>query len=506
MKALRIIVAVLLLSSVSLAQAPKREFRAVWVSTLANLDWPSKPNLSGERQRLEFLKMLDKLQTIGINAVIFQVRPAGDAFYKSSLAPWSHYLSGKQGRPPQGNYDPLTFMVEACHERNMEFHAWFNPFRAVSHNVWAPPCAENIVVKHPDWTFDYAEGKYFDPGVPYVRDHVLDVIMEVVRNYDIDGVHFDDYYYPYPRQGEVVDDWKTWTRYGKGFSSRSDWRRRNVDLVIQRTSDSIKTAKPWVKFGVSPFGIWRNKGTDPRGSNTSRMDASFDHLFADVRKWALRHWVDYLAPQLYWSTNHPRANFNNLLQWWGSLDYKGHLYVGHSIYMLAPDHPNGYTRPHQYLQQMDITRADPRISGNVFFRASSLIDNLCSFSDSLCRRLYLQPALIPSMPWLDSIPPNRVNRFQIKDKEGKPFLSWEEPDPAPDGEIAQYYVVYRFLAGHEPDFENVNNIMAVTREKEFLDESALVGPVYLYAIKSVDRLHNESERFVYLEYRPDIQE
>ncbi|HXS35707.1 MAG TPA: family 10 glycosylhydrolase, partial [Flavipsychrobacter sp.] len=275
------------------AQSPKREFRAAWIATVANIDWPSKPGLPSINQQQQFTALLDKLKGIGCNAVIVQVRPACDAFYPSDIEPWSHYLTGKQGVAPFPFYDPLKFMIDETHKRNMEFHAWFNPFRALMDSRKNPNPPSHVTHRHPDWVINYGGKSYLDPGNPAVREYVIKVITDVVKRYDIDGVHLDDYFYPYRVAGEEFGDYRSYKQYGENMQ-KDDWRRNNVSLFMSLLYTNIKHIKSYVKVGVSPFGVWRNVSKDPEGSATRAGQTDYDDLYADVVLWCKRGWVDYL--------------------------------------------------------------------------------------------------------------------------------------------------------------------------------------------------------------------
>ena len=476
---------------------PKRELRAVWVTTLANLDWPSSARLSPRSQQLEFIRLLEEMQGLGMNAIMVQVRPAGDAFYPSKLAPWSQYLTGKQGQAPEPFYDPLDFMIRECHARNIEFHAWFNPFRALSHKKFSSVAASNPLNFHSDWFFEYGDSKYFDPGHPKAREHIIKVIMEVVENYDIDGVHLDDYFYPYPRAGEPLPDGKNWKTYGSGYRDKASWRRHNVDDFIATLSDSIFLEKQWVKFGVSPFGVWRNQEQDPKGSPTVRALSGYDELFADARKWLELGWVDYLAPQLYWSIGSRRASFSKLLNWWGEVAPHRHLYIGHAVYLMQQNPAPSWASASEFMKQVDLCRSTENASGNIWFRASTLMSNTNNLRKKLCDSYYNYHALPPTMPWLDSIPPNRPRSFWAQATEDGVFMEWRQPTPASDLDVARYYLIYRFMSAENPDFEDPRNIVGVSQETKFTDLDVEAGKRYFYAVTAVDRMHNESHRYVY---------
>ena len=497
-----VVALVVALSAFSQTSHPKREFRAAWVCTLANLDWPSKANLSSDVQKREFIAILNKLQRIGMNAVVVQVRPAGDAMYPSELSPWSQYLTGKQGKPPSPYYDPLEFMVEEAHKRNMEFHAWFNPFRAVSHVRFCSVTPDHPSRQHPDWCYLYGETKYYDPGVPDARHHLQSVIMEVVRKYDVDGIHLDDYFYPYPKKGEVIDDATTYARYGgKYFATKGDWRRDNIDRFVKGLGDSIRMAKPWLKYGISPFGVWRNRDEDARGSLTVRALASYDGLYADSRKWVQEGWVDYIAPQLYWNIDHPRASYRNLLTWWAELETSRHVYVGHATYLMSQATPPKWASTAEFLKQARMTRERPDIGGNIWFRSASLVSNPQGISEALRTKIYPYPAIPPAMPWRDSIPPLHPEALQTAAVKNGVSVAWEKPGPAEDGQEVSYYIVYRFEGQKVYDMDDPRHIVSIQRGTKFFDSKVERGKEYCYVVTSVDRCHNESSRFVYRRVR-----
>ena len=295
-------------------KAPKREFRGIWMASVDNIDWPSRSGLTAGEQKDELIKMLDAHQRAGINAIMLQIRPAADALYLKSREPWSKWLTGKQGVAPGPSYDPLEFAITEAHKRGMELHAWFNPYRASTDNKFAALSPQHITKIKPKWFFTYGGIKLFNPGIPEVRDYIVSVFLDVVDNYDIDGVHLDDYFYPYQITGQHINDLLTFQKYGTGFDNIKDWRRNNVDLLIKTLSDSIHKHKPYVKFGISPFGVWANKYQNPEGSET-HGGSSFFELFADSRKWVKEGWVDYINPQIYWPIDDANCPFNKLMDW-----------------------------------------------------------------------------------------------------------------------------------------------------------------------------------------------
>ena len=361
-------------------QAPKREFRGVWIATVQNIDWPSKRGLSSDVQKQEFLQILDDHQKTGINAVMLQVRPSADALYAKSQELWSMFLSGKQGVAPSPSYDPLEFAVVEAHRRGMELHAWFNPYRATNDTIDSNTSINHISRTKPEWFFTYGGKKYFNPGLPEVRAYIVGIIMGVVRNYDIDGVHFDDYFYPYPGKTPLPDS-VTYVQYGKNFSSIEDWRRNNVDVLIKTLSDSIHDAKRYVKFGISPFGIWRNKKDDPEGSETNGL-SGYSALYADARKWLQGGWIDYINPQVYFPFNYAPAAYEKLVDWWSNNAYGKHVYIGQGVYRSMEDR-DGWRDKKQLPNQIRYLRQNSRVQGSVFFSSKSVSTNMAGFRDSL---------------------------------------------------------------------------------------------------------------------------
>ena len=400
--------------------APAREFRAAWVATVANLDWPSGKGLSTQEQKAELLAMLDRAVQLKLNAVIFQVRPACDALYASRIEPWSEYLTGTMGQPPEPFYDPLSFAVEEAHRRGLELHAWFNPYRARLATASSPAAPTHVSKTHPQLVRHYGESLWLDPGEREAQDYSLSVVMDVVRRYDVDGVHFDDYFYPYKVNGgggkklDFPDD-ASWQRFGaSGKLSRDDWRRENVNAFVQRVYQSIKAAKPRVRFGISPFGIWR-PGNPPQ---VKGLDA-YAELHADSRKWLAKGWVDYLAPQLYWAIDSPDQSFPVLLRWWAQQNVKGrNLYPGLDSTKVGSRSPSRPTwQPHEIVNQISLTRAQRGAAGHIHWNMSSLMRN-SAFDEVLQRRVYQQPALMPLSPWLGRAQPGKPKLMVAQGEPG----------------------------------------------------------------------------------------
>jgi uncharacterized lipoprotein YddW (UPF0748 family) len=475
---------------------PKREFRGVWVATVANIDWP-KSGSTPDQQKQQLVSILDQHQRTGLNAVMFQVRPAADAFYAKSREPWSKWLMGKQGQAPNPFYDPLEFAITEAHKRGIELHAWFNPYRATTDNRYAALSPDHITNKHPEWFFTYGGMKTFNPGIPEVREYIVRVILDVVDNYDVDGIHMDDYFYPYQIAGQKINDDSTYHQYGAAFSDIRDWRRDNVNQLIKMLSDSIHKHKPYVKFGISPFGIWANKSQNPEGSETRGGDSYYE-LYADSRKWIKEGWLDYINPQMYWPIGDRLNPFEKLLPWWSDNTYNRHLYVGHAAYRINERKISGFKQAAEMPNEINMLRANPRVQGSVYFSSQSLTDNRLGFTDSLRLDYYKYPALPPVMLWLDSIPPNIPQNVKVSRvaNTNNVQLNWEAPPPAKDNELVYGYVIYRFEGDEEIDISTATNILHIqyNNTPQFTDTTTQKGKTYLYVITAIDRLKNESDR------------
>lgn len=376
---------------------PKDEFRAAWIATVDNIDWPSKGNTNVDSQKAEFIRILDMHKQNGLNAVIVQVRPATDAFYPSSLEPWSQWLTGTQGVPPQKNYDPLQFMVDEAHKRGFEFHAWCNPYRAIFKNDSTVIAPNHITKIFPQWFVRYGDRTYFDPGLPEVRSYLVMVIRDIVKRYDVDAIHFDDYFYPYRIAGAEFPDSASYAVYNRGLN-KEDWRRSNVDSVIKELFYAIRSVKPKVKFGVSPFGVWRNKDRDPEGSNTKGAQSNYDDLYADILLWLKNGWIDYVAPQLYWEFGHRVAPYEVLLEWWSRHTYGKQCYIGLGIYRAGSN--AAWKDSTQLPRQIEALRNTANIHGMIFFSSKSFLNNPNGWNDSLRLKYFREPARIPPMAWL----------------------------------------------------------------------------------------------------------
>lgn len=470
-------------------QPPKRELRAAWISTVENIDWPKTKD--PEQQKQDYIDLLDFHQSIGMNALVMQVKPTADAFYKSELAPWSHWITGVQGQDP--GYDPLAFMVEEAHKRNLEFHAWFNPYR-ISMNTDLSKLVEDHPARlHPEWVMEYGGKLYYNPGIPEVIQYITDSVMEVVKNYDIDGVHFDDYFYPNRFDGEGFPDQQAYELYGADYPGDINaWRRNNVDTLIKKLNEAIKAEKSYVKFGISPFGVWRNKSVDPAGSDTNAGQPSYDNLHADVRKWVLEGWIDYVTPQIYWNFGFAPAAYEKLVEWWSDLieenDANAHLYIGHADYKVD-DNPN-FVDPYEIPNQMKFNLNYEQVKGSIHFTTRDLIAK--TELRQKIMDVYQHQSLVPAMPWLDAEAPEKPSMTKATPQASRIELNWKDDDNS-----TAYYVIYRSVGDQAIDTGNPAHIAATVRKSNgqlsYIDQQVTQGETYTYIVTAVDRLHNESE-------------
>lgn len=479
------------------AQNPKREFRGAWIATVGNIDYPTSKTLTTAQQQAEFIKLLDQHKQAGINAVMVQIRTNGDAFYPSELAPWSEFLTGRQGKAPEPFYDPVFFMISECRKRGIEFHAWFNPYRAVANVNTAILDVKHVAIKHPEWLLPYGNLRVLDPGNPEVRKHVTQVILEVTNKYDVDGIHFDDYFYPYPTTGLVLNDSATYAKNKRGILNKNDWRRDNVNLLVKVISDSIKSVKPWVKFGISPFGIWQNKSTSqPLGSATNGLE-SYNDIYCDTRTWLQKGWIDYVAPQLYWNIGLTIADYSKLVPWWAENSFDRHLYIGQAAYRInATDNITWQNTSHMP-SQIRLNRATNKVQGSIFYNTNTLNKNPLGFRDSLITNFYKTPSLMPTMAWKDAIAPNVPQNLSINLTNTGLELKWTKPTTGTSElEKIKGYVIYRFANNETVDISKAGAIRTIIYKDTtaFFDTQNLPQALkYTYVITAFDRLQNESQ-------------
>jgi uncharacterized lipoprotein YddW (UPF0748 family) len=378
------------------ARAAVTEMRGMWLASVNNRDWPSRPGLSAERQRAELRALLDAAVRRRLTTVMFQVRPTADALWPSPYEPWSQYLTGTQGRDP--GWDPLGEAVTEAHARGLQLHAWFNPYRVALHDDPSRLAASHPARRHPDWVVPYAGQLYYNPGLPEVREFVQRAMLDAVRRYPVDGVHFDDYFYPYPVAGQVFDDAAAHRRHGAGFASKADWRRDNIDRLVRETAAAVRRIRPDARFGISPFGVWRNASADPRGSATRAGVQTYDDLYADTRTWVREGWVDYVVPQLYWSIGHPAADYAVLLPWWAEVarGSRTRLYVGEALYRAGDATQGAAWRDSDELSRhLTLAKTYPQVRGHVFFAAKEVADDPAGAMARVVADHYPQPAEPP---------------------------------------------------------------------------------------------------------------
>jgi uncharacterized lipoprotein YddW (UPF0748 family) len=459
----------------------------MWISSVANIDWPSAPGLSVSAQQAEFRAWLDLAVSRRMNAVVVQVRPTADAFWPSPHEPWSQWLTGTQGADP--GYDPLAFMVAEAHARDLELHAWFNPYRIANHGDPGRLVAAHPARRNPAWRFAYGGKLYYNPGVPAVRAFIEDAIMDAVTRYDIDGVHLDDYFYPYPVSGQAIPDAATYSQYGGGFADVHDWRRDNVNRLVRELDQRIHQAKPHVSFGISPFGIWRNSATDPLGSATSGLQ-SYDAIHADSRQWVKQGWVDYIAPQIYWEIGHGQADYSVLAAWWAQT-VRGtgvQLVIGQAAYRAgASGQDPAWQDPAELSDHLRVNRRHPEIAGDVYFSAKDVrADRVNAFS-TLAAAHYSRTALVPARGTA-AAPAAPVIGSATRGSGGV-ALSWQ-------GSSATSYAVYRVdgtQAGADPCFfADARNLLATTRRTTFTDATASATAAYTYYVAALGRTRQES--------------
>jgi uncharacterized lipoprotein YddW (UPF0748 family) len=434
---------------------------------------------------------LNELQKDGCNAIIFQVRPECDALYESDLEPWSYYLTGVQGEKPNPYWDPLQWMIDECHRRGMELHAWINPYRAKTKSPHQN-AANHVIVRHPEWTFDYDGLTLLNPAYKECRDYICDVVKDIVERYDVDGLHIDDYFYPYPVAGVEIPDEAQYRAAPNGMKNRDDWRRYNVNMFIQQVYETIHATKPWVKFGVSPFGIYRNQKSDPNGSKTNGLQ-NYDQLYADVLLWDANGWMDYCVPQLYWEIGNKAADYDELIHWWNRHLTRTPLYIGEDVERTVkyPDLTN--KSQHQLAAKMALHAELPRIQGTVLWYAKAAVDNVGNYGTLLRNNYWRMPALQPLMPHIDKKAPKAPRKLKaVRMDDGEHVLFWMPPKGKGWQDQAASYVVYRFEKGEPINIDDPSKIVKVTTDCLYMIPAGQSGR-FTYVVTALDRMQNESK-------------
>lgn len=465
----------------------KREFRGAWIQCVNG----QFKGIGTETMQRTLTYQLNELQKDGCNAIIFQVRPECDALYESDLEPWSYYLTGVQGEKPNPYWDPLQWMIDECHRRGMELHAWINPYRAKTKSPHQN-AANHVIVRHPEWTFDYDGLTLLNPAYKECRDYICDVVKDIVERYDVDGLHIDDYFYPYPVAGVEIPDEAQYRAAPNGMKNRDDWRRYNVNMFVQQVYETIHATKPWVKFGVSPFGIYRNQKSDPNGSKTNGLQ-NYDQLYADVLLWDANGWMDYCVPQLYWEIGNKAADYDELIHWWNRHLTRTPLYIGEDVERTVkyPDLTN--KSQHQLAAKMALHAELPRIQGTVLWYAKAAVDNVGNYGTLLRNNYWRMPALQPLMPHIDKKAPKAPRKLKaVRMDDGEHVLFWMPPKGKGWQNEAASYVVYRFEKGEPINIDDPSKIVKVTTDCLYMIPAGQSGR-YTYVVTALDRMQNESK-------------
>ncbi len=489
----------LFLFNYTFSAAPKRQMRAVWIATVTNLDWPSKKGLSTYEQKKEMIRLLDELQANNINTVIFQARPSADVYYESSIEPWSMWLSGRQGIAPSPYYDPLQFVIDECHKRCMEVHVWLNPYRVLNYDDVSLFNKDHLFFKRKELFVKYGNKYYFNPGLKDTQEHLTTIVKEIVKKYDIAAIHFDDYFYPYPVAGENFPDNCTYQNNPRGFSCKNDWRRDNVTEIIKQLNHTIKSIKPWVEFGISPFGVWRHKAQDPLGSGTTQSLTNYDHLYADILKWLKEGYIDYVVPQLYWEIGRKNFDYSVLVDWWAKNAYNSNLYIGLFASGFEISNAQAWKKPNELIRQMDLNKIYPQIQGEVFFRAGTFIKNHQGLNTTLKNKHYKYPALVPISKTITGEQSAQPKIIEFIEENNKRILSWQTVNEK-DGKEVAYYVIYAFQGDEIGDMNDPSTIVGISAENklDLTDFCASKHGSYAFVVTSINKYKLESDVKTYI--------
>lgn len=474
-------------SQQSFSQA-KREFRGAWIQCVNG----QFMGMGTKKMQSELTYQLDELKKDGVNAIIFQVRPECDALYQSDIEPWSRFLTGEQGVAPAPYWDPLQWMITECHKRGMELHAWINPFRAKT--KFTNGLANNhISIKDPASCFSYDGLFILNPALQRNRTYICKVAADIIRRYDVDGFHIDDYFYPYPVAGQQIPDSKEYAQYNNSIKDLGEWRRYNVNQFIKELHDTIRAVKPWVKFGVSPFGIYRNKKNDPvLGSETNGLQ-NYDDLYADILLWVNNGWIDYCVPQIYWEIGNKAADYDTLIRWWDKYSRNRPLYIGEDIERTAkfPDTRN--SSQNQMLQKYELHSQMKHVKGTVLWYAKAAVDNTGNYGTILRESLWKYPSLQPLMPFIDDKAPKKVSGLTSVWTSDGLILFWKAPKGKNWKDEAKQYVVYCFRKGEKIDISDPKHIVGITRDTFYPLPYADGKEKYVYVVTALDRMSNESK-------------
>ncbi len=469
------------------ADAQKREMRGAWIQCVNG----QFQGLGKQKMQSTLTYQLDELQKDGVNVIIFQVRPECDALYESKLEPWSRFLTGQQGIAPKPYWDPLQWMIVECHKRGMELHAWINPYRAKTKGT-RQLAANHIAALKPMNCFAYDGQFILNPGIPENRDYICQVVKDIVARYDVDGLHMDDYFYPYPVKGESIPDDELFLDHPNGIKDHGDWRRYNVNLFIEQVYKTVHETKPWVKVGISPFGIYRNRKSSNIGSNTNGTQ-NYDDLYADVLMWVNNGWLDYCVPQIYWEIGHKAADYDTLIRWWNQYAAARPLIIGEDVERTAKAADKTNPQAHQQAAKMALHRQMPNVAGTVLWYAKAAVDNVGNYGSNLRNVYWKYPALQPSMPFIDGKAPKKVRKVKPIWTEDGYVLFWTAPKGDSWNDKAAKYVVYRFRKGDKLNTDDPSKIVAITTQPFYKLPYSNGKEKWVYAVTALDRLQNESK-------------
>jgi len=477
---------IFLLIPLTLGAVSKREMRGTWIATVANTDWPVPQGTDSETQKKNMVEILDNAVNTNLNTIIFQIRPTADALYNSSFEPWSHWITGEQGMHP--GYDPLQFVIDECDKRGLAVHVWINPYRVWldKANISNAVHSDHPYNKHRNRTLTYGKTVMFNPADKEVREYVCSIVGEIVRNYDIDAVHMDDYFYPYRIAGERFPDDAEFKSDPRGFKNIEDWRRDNVDLIVKQIADTIKSNKPWVEFGISPFGVWRNSSVDPEGSDTRAGQTNYDDLYADILKWEREKWIDYVAPQIYWHIGYKIADYKVIAEWWNKNAYGTPLYTGNALYRIDPkSSTTEWRNGMEIVRQIKLNRSLENIGGAFLYSSKFLADG--SLRNLLTENVFTVKSIVPENDRIKPIDAEKPECPVLNFEYGYVVFNWE---PMTNN---KRFVIYRFAIDGEDDFDDPSNILMITggREARYAADADETYK-YRYAITALSPTHKES--------------
>ena len=486
MKKLYLFLLAVIVTAVATAQ-PKREMRGAWIQCVNG----QFQNMGTQKMQQTLTYQLNELQKDGVNLIIFQVRPECDALYESSIEPWSRFLTGQQGRAPQPYWDPLQWMIDQCHARGMELHAWINPYRARTKTTTVL-ASNHIKSRKPQNCFEYDGLSILNPGIPENRDYICEVARDIVTRYDVDGIHMDDYFYPYPAAGQTIPDDAQYQQYNNGIRNRGDWRRYNVNLFIEQFYKTVHEAKPWVKVGISPFGIYRNKRSSDIGSNTNGLQ-NYDDLYADVLLWINNGWLDYCVPQIYWEIGNKAADYDTLIRWWNQYAGGRPLIIGEDVERTAKASDLQNPSQHQLPAKMRLHQQLPNVKGTVLWYAKTVVDNIGNYGVTMRNFYWRTPSLQPDMSFIDKKTTKKVRKLKPVWTSDGYILFWTAPKGKNWQTTATKYVVYQFAKGEKVNTNDASKIVAVTNDTFYKLPYEDGKQKYTYVVTALNRLQNESK-------------